>query len=342
MATALDELEAAKQRMGKWQEEADELLRSVFLDPSAAEARERITGSGRTLRLRVEAASLLDDFGYTVRTRFPYPVALRWREAQARLSAGEHTLAYEAVLDTAEILLCYSALLVAALAREEGIELGELSAVRDKFRTGRGGPGFGEWAALLGEISGSRKRRGLAAEHPLNDLGALLSDTRATRARQRLSGRRNDQAHLRRVDPVDLPQALQEAFTDLTTLMEEARFLADWPLVHVTAVRWDALRGSARVDYRELTGDHPVVPTSTMTHDGNDLEVGSLYLRDREHRLHLLRPFLVGRNCPVCRSWSTFHVDKVVAGVASLKSLEHGHTTDDPETGDALRHVGLL
>ncbi|MFF1446162.1 hypothetical protein [Streptomyces sp. NPDC058295] len=43
------------------------------------------------------------------------------------------------------------------------------------------------------------------------------------------------------------------------------------------------------------------MPTRTMTVPRNDLEAGSLYLRDSDHELHLLRPFLVGRDCPTCR-----------------------------------------
>ena len=51
------------------------------------EKRHEVVTVGRKLRLRVEEASLVDDFGHFVRTRFPYPVALRWRRVQA--SAGD-------------------------------------------------------------------------------------------------------------------------------------------------------------------------------------------------------------------------------------------------------------
>ena len=33
---------------------------------------------------------------------------------------------------------------------------------------------------------------------------------------------------------------------------------------------------------------------------------GSLYIIDSEYQWHLLRPFLVGRDCPICKNWSTF------------------------------------
>ncbi|MGF0175951.1 hypothetical protein ACQF36_37450 [Streptomyces sp. Marseille-Q5077] len=63
----------------------------------------------------------------------------------------------------------------------------------------------------------------------------------AADARQRLSERRNDDAHLRRLDPIDLPPAVTAAFADLTLLVERSPCLADFPLWHVTETRWDTL-----------------------------------------------------------------------------------------------------
>ncbi|MDK9497053.1 restriction endonuclease [Streptomyces katrae] len=341
LASALDDLDIARQRLEEWHGEADEILQSVFIEQSAAQARDRIVQSGQTLRLRIAAADLLDDLGHIVRTRFPYPIALRWRETEAALSTRGAGAAYEAILGTAEILLAYSALIAAALAKEEGVRLESINSIREQLARGRG-PGFGDWVATLEEISGKRVRRGLPAEHPLNALGSLFSDEQVKAARRRLSDRRNDQSHERRVDPIDLPQAQADAFADLTTLIEGARFLADWSLIHVTGVHWDAFRGHALVDYRNLMGDHPAVPTNTMSWNSSDIELGSLYLKDRENRLHLLRPFLIGHRCRECRSWSTFHVDKAPQGTVTLKSLEHGHPLDYPIAADPLRHVGLL
>ncbi|MFJ5270522.1 restriction endonuclease [Streptomyces sp. NPDC088358] len=344
LATALDDLTSVKEQLRAWEAEASTVLESVFLEKTAALARSRVIGSGRTLRLRVEAASLIDDLGYTVRTRFPYPVAYRWRETEARLSGGDSQAAYGAVLDTAEILLCYSSQLALALARSSGIELGAVAAIKEKLAGGRSGPGFGDWVAVLQEVATSRKLRNLTAEHPLNDIRSLLSDKDSTDACKRLSDRRNDQAHLRRVDPVDLPNAAKEAFADLGTLIASARFLADWSLLDITDVRWDSLTRTSKVQYRELMGDHPVVPMKTILLPRNDLEAGSLYLRDPNHGLHLLRPFLIGQDCRTCRNWSTFHVDRVPKGDVLLKSLEHGHVFRDSatDTASVLRVVGLL
>ncbi|MFB7112689.1 hypothetical protein [Streptomyces sp. NPDC056291] len=344
LTKALDELTAAKQQFKRWQQEADSVIESVFLEKTAAQARARVIDSGRALRLRAEAASLLDDLGHSVRTRFPYPIAYRWRETEARISAGDAQAAYAAVLDTAEELLCYIAQLVLALTHARQITLGSVTAIRDKLAGGRSGPGFGDWANVLNEAATSKQLNSLPQAHPLNDIRTLLAHQDAERARQALSERRNDQAHLRRVDPIDLPHAIDVAFADLTRLVERARFLADLPLLEITDVRWDAFARSARVEYRELAGDHPVVPTRTMTSPSNDLETGSLYLRDTDGALHLLRPFLIGRDCPTCRTWSTFHADRVPKTAVVFKSLEHGHTIEDtsPDTRRLLKHIGMV
>ncbi|WP_284747722.1 hypothetical protein [Amycolatopsis sp. RTGN1] len=341
LAAALVELETAGRQIGAWSLEAGRVAGSVFDDgPGTDGARKAIIAAGQLTRLRAEAAAQLDDFGYVVRTRFPYPIALRWREVEARVSTEDYRDAYEAVLVTAEILLCYCALVTAALAHGAKIKLTAVSTLGERLATKPGGPTLGDWNAILQEAGSAKKRRGLAPDHPLHELGGFLLDDQATAARKSLSERRNAEAHLRAVDPVDLPRAVSEALRELTVLLERARFLADWSLVDITSVVWDSLQGEATLTMRRLVGDHPVVPTSTMSYANSAVDTGSLYLIDRDHRLYLLRPFLVGAVCAKCRTWSTFHVDKV-EGQLARKSLEHGHTAPDEET-DALRQVGLV
>ena len=96
------------------------------------------------------------------------------------------------------------------------------------------------------------------------------------------------------------------------------------------------------VSYRELIGDHPVVPTRTITYDQPGIEVESLYIIDGQRMLYLLRPFVIGTACPKCRNWSTFHIDGIANRKVSFKSLEHGHPMEDPTLDYALKHVGLL
>ncbi|MGW7825037.1 hypothetical protein ACWGLF_45160 [Streptomyces puniciscabiei] len=170
LATALDDLDAARHRHETWAKAAGVLLESAFTYKTAAQARDRIIDQGRGLRLRVEAATLLDNLGHTVRTRFPLPIAYRWRETEARMSAGDQRAAYHAVLDTAEILLCYMALLTLAVAWEAGIPLGSTAAIKEKLTSGRSGPGLGDWAAVMQEAATSRKLRELPHQHPIHSI----------------------------------------------------------------------------------------------------------------------------------------------------------------------------
>jgi len=84
------------------------------------------------------------------------------------------------------------------------------------------------------------------------------------------------------------------------------------------------------------------VPRERLTVSRPDVENGSLYVQDSAGELHLLRPFVVAKDCPRCRTLSTFHVDHVGHGVATLKSFEHGHLSESPELLPALTAVGLL
>ena len=69
---------------------------------------------------------------------------------------------------------------------------------------------------------------------------------------------------------------------------------------------------------------------------------GSLYIIDSEYQWHLLRPFLVGRDCPICKNWSTFHVDRDDQGALVIKSLDTDTSTNADSLAEPLRHVGLL
>ncbi|MFF3996693.1 restriction endonuclease [Streptomyces cyaneofuscatus] len=342
LATALNELESAGRRMSRWSAEATALAGSVFeTEQSLDEARRSIIAAGQLIRLRAEAAGELDDPDHTVRTRFPYPVALRLREAEARRSTGDLEPAYRAILEAAEALLAYAALVAGALARDAAIDLSSMALLQRKLAGAAGGPGLGEWTAILQEVAGAKKRRGLNPDHPLHELADLVPEGEAQQARSRLAARRNDAAHGRMPDAVDLPQALEEASHDLSLLVSRARFLADLPLIHVTSVAWDVFRRDASISYRRLMGDHPVVPTSFMNYPSSAVEPGSLYLVGRDHHLYLLRPFLTCEVCETCRAWSTFHGDKV-KGQLVQKSLEHGHNYSYKADVEVLRQTGLM
>lgn len=276
LSAALGELDSAGSQMARWHREAATLADNVFADSEDPEqARRSIIRAGQLIRLRADAAAQLDDPGYIARTRFPYPLAQRWREVEARMSTDDRDRAHKAVLDVAEALLGFCALLVASLAQETGIDFKALRSLKNKISSQLGGPGFGDWTRILQQAASATGMADLDADHPLHELAAFLNaGTDADLAATRLAGRRNNHAHGRANELLPSAGALAEAFADLAMLFERARFLADWSLLHVTSVSWDRLNSSETVGYRRLTGDHPVVPTATMVVTGADF-VGS-------------------------------------------------------------------
>jgi hypothetical protein len=342
LSAALEDLARSATLFAGWQAEAQALLNSVFADDSAAGTRARIVGTGRKIRMRSEAAALLDDAGYTFRTTLPYPVAYRWREVEAAVSARSFRAAYEAILAAAEVLLCFVANTGLAIAHESSIELGAMKTIRARLKPGAHGLGFGDWVTVIKEIEGSKTAREAPESSPIADLRSFLAGSDVGAALKRLSKRRNDESHLRRTELMDLPAAVDAALADLSTLYQAAGFLSDLPLIQITDFHWDSFRKCATMRFRELIGDHPVVPTRTIIYDRPAVEVGSTYILDGQRRLWLLRPFLAGRTCPDCRNWSTFHIDGMGDRRASYKSLEHGHTLVDTALDEALSHVGLI
>jgi hypothetical protein len=293
------------------------------------------------LRSRIEAAEAIDDFGYRVRTLYPHPIALRWRRIEAVATSSNETndSHYREILQTAEVLLAYLANVALALARECSLPVGAVTTIRENLGRGRG-PGLGDWVAILDEICG-RRFRPIDELIGLNDFREFLQKDSVGRAVQALRNRRNDESHVRGVDAIDLPSATAQARIELETLMNAADFIVDLPLILAESDEWDELSDEGKVMYRQLSGDHAVVPVQSMRSDRR-VERHSLYLLDAERRLHLLRPFLIAMQCPICRNPSTFHIDRLTSAGPEVKSLEDGHITTRPDLHDALARAGLF
>ncbi|MQS06010.1 restriction endonuclease [Streptomyces alkaliphilus] len=346
LSAALADLAAAGKRLGEMGAEASALAESVFdRSASSEEARRLIIATGQLTRLRSVAAAQLDDPDFIIRTRYPYPIALRWRNVEAQKSADDQDDAqakgYEAVIKAAETLLGYSALLATALAHEANITCKAIKAFKQKIATGRGGPGFGDWQRILQQIAGAEGISSLPPEHPLHELALLLADDEAEIACQSLKTKRNRRAHGREYLPAVSASKLKEARDGLRFLLDRARFLADLQLLDVTNVVWDRHERSETITFRRLMGDHPVVPSENMRHVGPDRIGLVLYLADRDQGLHPLSPFLTCEKCEGCAALSLFHADKE-DGALLQTSLDHGHFSPYRGNKRALRAVGLL
>ncbi|MEJ1193176.1 hypothetical protein [Pseudarthrobacter sp. CCNWLW207] len=340
MITALTHLQEVKNKMQGWQDEADELLTSVFDEESAKAARKRIIGEGRILRQRANEADSLTPLSGRIRKRFPLPLAYRWRAMEAALSGGTSREGYEAILGFFEVLSAYLAQIAVAMAANAGIKLQEVDDIAAKVGAGRGGTTVGDWLAILESTKG-KKFRALDDDTVLGEIRNALGPEVAE-ARVWLKEARNDKAHERPVDDVQLPAAIQAAKGYLDQIMEDLSFLPDLSLRFVSDFQWDDITETGEVSYEELVGDHPVVPASTGTVD-RFLEKGSLYIVDPLDRWHRIRPFLVRERCPECKTWSTFYLDRRAGGEIRLKSLEHGHViVAKPHVVRALEAVSYL
>ncbi|MFF2296547.1 hypothetical protein [Arthrobacter sp. NPDC058127] len=337
--TAMRNLRDAQRNFLEWSDEAATVIDSIFEYPSVEEARPRIIEAGRNVRWRSREARSLDDPDFAVRRAFPYPVAHRWRIMEAALSgAATPHEGYASILDATESLLAFLAQVTLVLAQAANIEMNAKEAIQRKLRGGSG-PGLGDWATVLQETTAKHFAN---AQGALADIRGMFRIPEVDDARARLSARRNDEAHNRRVDAVDVEGATLTALNDLRTLTREARFLVDMPLRYVTDTSWDSFARKATVTFREMVGDHWVVKSQTTFESSNEIESGSLYVVDPDGHWHLLRPYLVVRHCPQCRTISTFHVDAVTKNhEVQFKSLENGHTLLEDREFETLVRVGI-
>jgi hypothetical protein len=207
---------------------------------------------------------------------------------------------------------------------------------------GRGaGITFGDWLSLFSEVRGGRAyARSEGAPFP--ELFTLWVDDEAREALRRLRERRNDLAHLRGPGGSDIGPAFEDSRADLELLLDRAELFAEYPLQLIEATRWRELNQALEYDYRDLRGDHPLVPLEQGRASTHRLEAGSLYLPARTGKLHQATPFLLLASCPQCGRPSTFSLDRLHAGAPVLKSLEHGHTLERPELRAELEAVELL
>jgi hypothetical protein len=164
------------------------------------------------------------------------------------------------------------------------------------------------------------------------------------RALSSLKDRRDDEAHGRGPKGNVVPSEFESAKEELLELLGAAEFLSEYPLRYVERTKADVIENRLTYRYREVMGDHPLVPVQEETIDQTTLESESLYVVDRSGDLHLLRPLLDRRRCPVCGTWSTFYLDSYLddEDACRLKSMEHGHTTTDEGVYKAFQKIGVL
>ena len=339
---ALRSLTEAVDLFDRWKEEAMDAARSLFDFPTTKDGKMHVLTTGRRSRQRQQAGERQDDLSYRIQTQFPHPIAYRWRTVAA---AKRDLEGYLHVLECAEITSCYLALMAITLSRAVDQEIGYLKTMRGRIAKRGQGTNLGDWIAILREVRDSKAFRNLPDDTPFYEtMHFMPNDTPADKALQSLSERRNDQSHGRGPRGDSVPLAFKQAKADLLTFLDAAEFASDYPLRYIELTKADTLQNLLTYSYRDVMGDHPLVPIKKDTIEPKTLEAESLYLVDRSGNLHLLRPLLLRQRCPHCGTWSTFYLDSYDADdhTCTLKSMEHAHTDRDNDVHRAFKQIGLL
>lgn len=343
LKAALADLSAAKDNLLEWALEVDKIRGKLVLEDAVQEAITHVFQAGQRVRQRVAAAKRVDELTYRVRTQFPLPLAYLWRVVDVSRANLD---GYVRTLECAEGFACYLAILAVTNARAAGVELKALADMAERLSTTPAGVSFGDWSTILNEVAGRRFRAAAQGKQlPVPEVvDAFVPSAAAADALRSLQKARNDQAHGRGPRGAAIQDRFYEVRDALTELVHQCDFLSEYPLRLVEESRWDALQDLSRYDYRDLIGDHPLVPLSTTESSRSDLEQRSLYLVDRRADLHLLRPLLLRLECDVCGLPSTFAPDRYLPATQEwvLRSMEHGHAMTRSGLADAFRSAGLI
>lgn len=339
---AIKSLNESANQFDVWKKEVEEARNSLFANSLFEDARLGFLAAGRLARQRQEAGVMVENFAFRIHTQFPHPVAYRWRLVETSEPVLE---GYTQVLECAEITIGYLAIMAILLARSVGIEVAQVSQVAMKLASDiKQGITFGEWAGVLREVN-SKKFRKISGVIPFYEVLSTFSDSAVDVAVKRLEEKRNDLAHKRGPKGSKaIHDAYLSAKIDLEKLLASVDFLSEYRLRYIENTRKDSLKKNTNYDYRDLQGDHPLVPIQNAITTQDDIEAGSLYLVDRQGSLHLLRPYLTRRECPECGNWSIFCLDTYdkKTNSVNLVSMEHGHFITDTELAEVFRIVGLL
>ena len=339
---ALLAVESASVDFEEWRNESLQQLKLSFDAEDLVASRAQLIRDSNLLRQRAAAGRQLDDLEHRVATQYPLPVAYRLRRAVAARGGTDELTA---VLHAQEVLLAYLAAMALTFARESNLPIGRLKGISSRLTEGESGLGLGQWKEILDEVAEARVFKKIPPGAPLVDVRSYFQNPNTKEAAERLAERRNFVAHLREFAPGEGTIKCNEAWADLRTLLAAAEFVTEYPLMRITGTVWNDIDEETTICFRSLIGDNPVVPNNERVIPGGGIESGSLYLNDARGDLHLLRPLMIGSDCPVCGHWSTFLVDRYRSdiGVVEYKSLEHGHPLDGPEASAShLAHVGLL
>jgi hypothetical protein len=341
LQVALSEINESIKHFHDWIGQAEAAKNSLFEFARPKTDRLQFLSTGRLSRQRYESAKLVTNTRHRIRTQFPNPIAYRWRTVE---SSRPDLEGYQNVLECAEVALCYLACMAFLIGRsvpDFGINYFAEIAKRMNEKKPHG-TNMGDWVSVIREVRASKVIRNATHLVPFGEIAMIDDETDA--AVQKLFDWRNDLAHGRGPRGSEVKKSFVESQECLEAMLEGFEFVTEYPLRYVEKAKRDSLLQRTEYQFRELTGDHPLVPLVSATTEMAELEEESLYLADRHGKLFLLRPLLNFLECPECGRWSVFYLDKYKKSdkTCLLKSMENGHTTDGSILIPAFQRVGLI
>jgi hypothetical protein len=343
LAGALKNLEKAKLAFRKWSQDIDDASRDLFASANLTDARRNILEFGKLARQRFRAATQVEDLDYRIRTQYPYPLAHAWRGCSVGGQNPFETLS--SLTRLAEIHTCFLAQMAILLGRTIGKRIGYLDSLASRLQSRSGGTNFGDWLSIVKEVNESSAFRDVSVDTVLSELTFIrASDNGWESSVQKLMKIRNDISH-QRIDPTHVnSEMVSEAMAAIELIFRATEFLTDYRLLLVTNTNFDSILRSCTFQFRDLSGDNQLVPLQMETASRMDLEAGSLYLKDRAGKLHLLRPMLHYLECPNCHQMSTFYLDTYNPNnprSVGLKSIERNSVRSEMLVNE-FRHIGIL
>ena len=206
-SNALLAVESASADFAKWRDESLSQLRLSVDAKDLVASRAQLIRNSNHHRQRAAAGRLLDDLGHRVTTRYPLPVAYRWRRAVAALGGPEEI---NAVLHAQEVLLAYLAMMSLTFSRELGLGEGARKEISKQLSKDKRGLGLGQWGQIVSQTSKNREFKVLPPGHPLIDVRDFLRKPGVEHAASRLKLLRNSLAHLTEFGPGEAELAQQD------------------------------------------------------------------------------------------------------------------------------------
>ncbi len=194
-------------------------------------------------------------------------------------------------------------------------------------------------------MAGKNVAKKATADMPLVELTEFLrAGDPAEDALLALTNMRNDNAHNRGPRGSQVAPAFDQALQYLQELYGTCEWLIDYPVRLVEDVNWDSYSESGVYRFRELMGDHYLVPQRSQATETPALDRGRLYIRDRTGKLLLLSPLVLWHECNYRHLPSAFVLDAFDAnqGSCCLRATDHNHTVVRTDVVRPFTSLGVL